>query len=40
MLELAQKRVNLNNDDIIDIMNKISNFLLTNLKIKTKNNQY
>lgn len=40
MLELAQKRTNLNNEDIIDIMNKISNFLLTNLKIRNKNNQY
>jgi hypothetical protein len=40
MLELAQKIINLNNKDLIDIMNKISDFLLTKLKIRDKNNQY
>ena len=40
MLELTQKRTNLNDEDIIEIMNKISGFLLTNLKFRTKRNQY
>jgi len=38
MLELAQKRININNKDQIEIMNKISKFLLTKLKIRK--NQY
>jgi hypothetical protein len=40
MLELAQKRINLNGEDVIEIINKISNFLLTKLKIRNKNDQY
>lgn len=40
MLEIAQKRTNLNNEDIWEIMHKISSFLSTNLKFRTKANQY
>jgi hypothetical protein len=40
MLELAQKITNLDNDSLVNIMTKISCFLLTNLKIRSKLNQY
>ena len=40
MLEIAQKRTNLNNEDIWEIMHKISSFFSTALKRRTKANQY
>lgn len=40
MLELAQKTTNLNNDSLLSVMTIISDFLLSKLKIKTKNDQY
>lgn len=40
MLELAQKRFAVNNEDMLDIMRAISEFLLTKLKFRSKSNQY
>jgi len=39
MLKLDQKMINLNDENPVDIMTKISHFLFTNLKIRSKDSQ-